>query len=576
MFFDRNIFNSSMNLFGNMRKYAYLTGMIFSIILISFIGPSFSEISSPKKQLEAGVAIEDILCKENRVLVIRDNGNPACVSEKTAERKNWEIIKAIFATNDPITETQRIEGDNLQEYYKTLYPAPKGLEEAPQDNTEFTRHIHNNEYPFISYEDLFRSWNYPESWIHEFFKENPGLKYELTFVKDDICQDGVFFEDPLNILKKDESWFSWNYLDCIKPEHLLHDLSHYDYYTRDEGLKMLTNYHEADGTIHKKVDFLTGFTYNLGPPCDYVYYHIFEHPQRVKIGEPFLLNVTYSWIKPNGDWGSATLDDKNRLLSLGEDARSLEMQEHLLKEKLKKLKEDNIKNQADIIQIQKELHTIDNTLDLLHEQFYAILEKYDDVNHSEIDMLLDHEFTNTSLGFDKRDIRDGCEPSISYVLPREMDFVNPDELDGHGFSSYSHRTFAIKNIPFNNTAPQTVSYQFIINQPIYDLYSIIDIGVGKPKQAFFTISTDSEYAYFGDNVYHEFETRNYETYCCDNKPHHRPNEKGPPMILYAEYLQENYPYANKAFIENDLNIKIPSALEDYVDVFLSTYPEFNR
>ncbi len=58
-------------------------------------------IQSPKKQLEQGVLPEEIQCREDRILVNRDNGGIACVRESTAEKKNWEILKVDFT----ITET---------------------------------------------------------------------------------------------------------------------------------------------------------------------------------------------------------------------------------------------------------------------------------------------------------------------------------------------------------------------------------------------------------------------------------------------------------------------------------------
>ncbi len=76
------------------------TGIIFAGVILSLILFSSSTISSysdyisPKKQIESGVLPEDVVCKVNRVLVIRDNGSPACVSEKTAEKKGWRILVA--------------------------------------------------------------------------------------------------------------------------------------------------------------------------------------------------------------------------------------------------------------------------------------------------------------------------------------------------------------------------------------------------------------------------------------------------------------------------------------------------
>ena len=70
-------------------------GVVLSLILLSGITvTSYSDYLSPKKQIESGVLPEDVVCKVNKILVIRDNGSPACVSEKTAEKKGWMIIVA--------------------------------------------------------------------------------------------------------------------------------------------------------------------------------------------------------------------------------------------------------------------------------------------------------------------------------------------------------------------------------------------------------------------------------------------------------------------------------------------------
>ncbi|MCJ8306300.1 MAG: hypothetical protein HRU07_04540 [Nitrosopumilus sp.] len=78
-------------------------GMIFASILFAVILIASFTMSSyadyyipPKKQLESGILPEDVLCRDGKVLVIRDNGNPACVRELTAVKMNWNII--IIAT----------------------------------------------------------------------------------------------------------------------------------------------------------------------------------------------------------------------------------------------------------------------------------------------------------------------------------------------------------------------------------------------------------------------------------------------------------------------------------------------
>lgn len=55
-------------------------------LIISLIVPIYAVVDSPKKQIEKGTPIEDIVCKSEYKLVIRTNGNPACVSLATAEK----------------------------------------------------------------------------------------------------------------------------------------------------------------------------------------------------------------------------------------------------------------------------------------------------------------------------------------------------------------------------------------------------------------------------------------------------------------------------------------------------------
>ncbi len=85
--------------------------LLVTIIALVFVGFSIQEsfaeqIPSPRQQLEDGVSPDDIQCKENRVLVIRTNGDPACVTEKTADKKGWNIIAIEFAPKELIP-TQR-------------------------------------------------------------------------------------------------------------------------------------------------------------------------------------------------------------------------------------------------------------------------------------------------------------------------------------------------------------------------------------------------------------------------------------------------------------------------------------
>ncbi len=62
-----------------------LSGIVFFLIF-SLVLPINAEIESPKKQMQKGVLVEDVICKIELELVIRTNGFAACVRAETAEK----------------------------------------------------------------------------------------------------------------------------------------------------------------------------------------------------------------------------------------------------------------------------------------------------------------------------------------------------------------------------------------------------------------------------------------------------------------------------------------------------------
>ena len=80
-------------------------GIIFFLTL-SFIIPVNAEIESPKQQMNKGVSPENILCREGLELVLRINGNPACVKPETAEK--MQKIGMLFSMIK-FTDLNRIE-----------------------------------------------------------------------------------------------------------------------------------------------------------------------------------------------------------------------------------------------------------------------------------------------------------------------------------------------------------------------------------------------------------------------------------------------------------------------------------
>ena len=59
---------------------------LFSILTLAIIFPANAEIDSPKKQMNKGISAEDVRCRGGLELVIRTNGNAACVRPDTADR----------------------------------------------------------------------------------------------------------------------------------------------------------------------------------------------------------------------------------------------------------------------------------------------------------------------------------------------------------------------------------------------------------------------------------------------------------------------------------------------------------
>ena len=66
-------------------KNKIIFGLVF-LLIFSWTIPVIAEVEAPKKQLEKGIAPEDIVCNADLNLIIRNNGSPACVKPTTAER----------------------------------------------------------------------------------------------------------------------------------------------------------------------------------------------------------------------------------------------------------------------------------------------------------------------------------------------------------------------------------------------------------------------------------------------------------------------------------------------------------
>ena len=125
----------------------------FSIFIIGFSADGM--IDSPKKQMNRGVLVEDVLCREGLELVIRTNGNAACVRPETADRmektgmlvipiKFLDLQKEIKSVQASETEMQTVPASSMSivNFYITdhdLNIAHRGVEVvSTQGLFEFT------------------------------------------------------------------------------------------------------------------------------------------------------------------------------------------------------------------------------------------------------------------------------------------------------------------------------------------------------------------------------------------------------------------------------------------------------
>ena len=114
---------------------------VFAVLVLFMGSASFVDAASagsPSSQIESGVAPKDIICNENKVLILRDNGSIACVTERIADRMNWEVTDTEFAPTQK-SDTARLNY-HTPSVSSTIPGAPHGvvtLDKIPSLNESF-------------------------------------------------------------------------------------------------------------------------------------------------------------------------------------------------------------------------------------------------------------------------------------------------------------------------------------------------------------------------------------------------------------------------------------------------------
>lgn len=129
--------------------------IIASVFLLIVSQPSFGEIESPREQMEKGIQPQDVICKTGLELVIKTNGNAACVRQETVGKmqkigmlfspiKFTDLGKELKSVEASAKEIQTIPASSMSvvNFYITdqdLNTAHGGVEVIPTDGLfEFT------------------------------------------------------------------------------------------------------------------------------------------------------------------------------------------------------------------------------------------------------------------------------------------------------------------------------------------------------------------------------------------------------------------------------------------------------
>ena len=94
----------------------------FAILILTVGVPINGEIDAPKKQMERGIAVEDITCRQGLELVIRTNESPACVKPDTAKKMQdlgIAFIPTTFTKTEKEIETVPASSRSIVNFYIT-------------------------------------------------------------------------------------------------------------------------------------------------------------------------------------------------------------------------------------------------------------------------------------------------------------------------------------------------------------------------------------------------------------------------------------------------------------------------
>lgn len=107
----------------DLKNKVLLGSIIFLALTLVLVlaNPVNADVESPKKQMKRGIAPEDVTCKADYSLVIRNNGYPICVKSTTAQKlEKMGLGVTITREEKKIIPTDETQGSNAEIPIKDL------------------------------------------------------------------------------------------------------------------------------------------------------------------------------------------------------------------------------------------------------------------------------------------------------------------------------------------------------------------------------------------------------------------------------------------------------------------------
>ena len=123
--------------FHNNNNNVVFIGIIVTVFLAGLSGvihTADGEVASPRQQIDEGVSVKDIICKERLELVVRNNGSPACVKPQTAQK----MQEMDLLSSDPIKFTNLDEADKSSQATQKEEKEVQSVPASDESITGFT------------------------------------------------------------------------------------------------------------------------------------------------------------------------------------------------------------------------------------------------------------------------------------------------------------------------------------------------------------------------------------------------------------------------------------------------------